>query len=157
VLAATKLSDAACLADQWASMHRNALFAVHECELHYLSTTALSASDDLVAHLLLKKLKLAKKVSNDSGVRAVRMNSVVEFDEGDNKPRTGRLIHPSAPVPPNHGIGISSLVGAGLIGLTEGQSILWPNHEGIFRPLNIVRIVGAGNDLPINSFKRIES
>lgn len=157
MLAATKLPDAACLADQWASMHRTALFAVHECELHYLSTTALSASDDLVAHLLLKKLKLAKKVSNDSDVRAVRMNSVVEFHEGDDRLRTGRLIHPSASVPPTHGIGISSLVGAGLIGLTEGQSILWPDQAGAFRPLNIVRIVGAGNDLPINNFKRIES
>lgn len=156
MLAAMKLPDAACLADQWASMHRTALFAVQECELHYLSTTALSASDDLVAHLLLKKLKLAKKVSNDSAVRAVRMNSVVEFDEGDDRPRTGRLIHPSAPVSPTHGIGISSLVGAGLIGLAEGQSILWPDRAGVFRPLNIVRIVG-GNDLPINNLKRIES
>lgn len=156
MLAAMKLPDAACLADQWASMHRTALFAVHECELHYLSTTALSASDDLVAHLLLKKLKLAKKVSNDSAVRAVRMNSVVEFDEGDDRPRTGRLIHPSAPVSPTHSIGISSLVGAGLIGLAEGQSILWPDRAGVFRPLNIVRIVG-GNDLPINNLKRIES
>ena len=59
------IHDAACLADEWASLHRTALFTVHECELHYLSTTALSAADDLVAHLLLKKLKLAKKVSND--------------------------------------------------------------------------------------------
>lgn len=157
MLAAMKLPDAACLADQWASMHRTALFAVHECELHYLSTTALSASDDLVAHLLLKKLKLAKKVSNDSAVRAVRMNSVVEFDEGDDRLQTGRLVHPSAPVSPTHGIGISSLLGAGLIGLNEGQSILWPDQAGAFRPLSVIRIVGAGNDLPINRLKRIES
>ena len=156
MLAPNLQPDPACLADEWASLHRMAGFTVYDCELHYLSATALSAVDDLVAHLLLKKLKLATKLSDDSGVRAVRMNSVVEFDEGDNKPRTGRLIHPSAPVPSPHGIGISSLVGAGLVGLTEGQSILWPDQAGTFRPLNIVRIVG-GNDLPITNIRRIES
>ena len=69
-------TDAGSLADEWASLHRQARFAVHDCELHYLSTTALSAADDLVAHMLLKKLKLAKKLGRDSAVPVVRMNSV---------------------------------------------------------------------------------
>ena len=154
MLAAMKLPDAACLADQWASLHRSALFAVYDSELHYLSTTALSAADDLVAHLLLKKLKLAKKVSNDAAAPVVRMNSVVEFEEGDNRLRMGRLIHPSAPVPTSHGISISSLIGVGLIGLSEGQSILWPDETGAFRTLTVVKIAGLGRDLPIDNFKR---
>ena len=60
--------DPACLADEWASLHRMAGFTVYDCELHYLSATALSAADDLVAHLLLKKLKLATKLSDNFSV-----------------------------------------------------------------------------------------
>lgn len=130
--------DAGSLADEWASLHRLARFAVHDCELHYLSTTALSAADDLVAHLLLKKLKLAKKLGSDSAVRVVRMNSFVEYSVGERAPRFGRLVHPSAPVP--QGVSIRSLLGTGLVGLAEGQSILWPDEAGVFRPLSIVRI-----------------
>ena len=150
-------SDAACLADEWASLHRMSRFAVHDCELHYLSTTALSAADDLVAHLLLKKLKLAKKLGDDSAVEAVRMNSVVEFCAGGNGLRSGRLIHPSAAVSEPQGISISSLLGTGLLGLAEGQTILWPDEAGVFGPLAIVRIVDTGTGQQINNFKRKKS
>jgi regulator of nucleoside diphosphate kinase len=131
--------DAACLADEWASLHRMAPFAVYDCELHYLSTTALSAADDLVAHLLLKKLKLATKLDHEPAMQVVRMNSFVEYDADESGPGAGRLIHPSAPVPGPPGIRISSLLGAGLIGLAEGQTILWPDEAGLFRPLTVIR------------------
>jgi regulator of nucleoside diphosphate kinase len=138
--------DAGSLADEWASLHRQAPFAVHDCELHYLSTTALSAADDLVAHLLLKKLKLAKKLDKDSAGPIVRMNSVVEYRIGRDASCSGRLVHPSAPIPKSHGISICSLLGAGLVGLGEGQTILWPDEAGRFCPLSIIRIGGSRVD-----------
>ena len=147
--------DAGSLADEWASLHRLARFAVHDCELHYLSSTALSAADDLVAHLLLKKLKLAAKLDHDSAAPVVRMNSVVEYRQGDPAIRWGRLVHPSARV--QHGISICSLLGAGLVGLSEGQSILWPEEAGVFRPLTIVRIDGASAVHRFSSFGKKES
>lgn len=135
--------DPGSLADEWASLHWQARFAVHDCELHYLSATALAASDELIAHLLLKKLKLATKLGNEPAAPVVRMNSFVEFKLGSDTPRRGRLVHPSAPVPRPLGISICSLIGAGLVGLREGQSILWPDEAGGFRPLSIIRIGGS--------------
>jgi regulator of nucleoside diphosphate kinase len=149
--------DAGSLADEWASLHRGEPFAVHDCELHYLSTTALSAADDLVAHLLLKKLKLSTKLDNGSTVPVVRMNSFVEFSMAGNGSRSGRLVHPSAPVPRPQGISICSLIGAGLVGLGEGQSILWPDEAGRFRPLSIIRIGGSCVDHQFTQFGKMKS
>ena len=115
----------------------------------------MSAADDLVAHLLLKKLKLAAKLDHDSAAPVVRMNSVVEYRQGDTAIRWGRLVHPSARV--QHGISICSLLGAGLVGLSEGQSILWPEEAGVFRPLTIVRIDGASAVHRFSSFGKKES
>lgn len=147
--------DAGSLADEWASLHRLARFAIHDCELHYLSTTALSATDDLIAHLLLKKLKLAKKIGGAPSARVVRMNSFVEYSVGECAPRFGRLVHPSASVP--QGISICSLLGTGLVGLAEGQSILWPDEAGVFRPLSIVRIGGVSAGHRFSNFGKKES
>lgn len=117
----------AAVADQWAAMHRDILFAVHDCEVHYLTAIALASADDLVAHLLLKKLKLARKVGNDEAASLVRMNSLVEYEDGSGRPRMARLLHPSVRQDP-HGVSIASMAGAGLIGLGEGQAIRWPDE-----------------------------
>ena len=137
---AERWNDPAALADQWATMHRETLFALHDCDVHYLNQIALGTSDDLVAHLLLKKLKLARVISNDSRVLVVRMNSLVEFETESGGRALARIAHPSAPESATAGLSISSLTGAGLIGLGEGQAILWPDRAGDLRPLKVRRI-----------------
>lgn len=143
MLPASKLPDAALTADEWADTHRHMTFAVHDCEVHYLTSIALESSDDLFAHMLLKKLKLSKKLGNDgSGTRLVRVNSEVEFVDADGRRRSVALLH-SPRAREASAISISSLTAAGLIGLSEGQAILWPDESGIFRPLKVIRTAAS--------------
>ena len=140
MLSAPRLPDAAQIADEWAGSHRHLTFAVHDREVHYLTALALASPDELFAHMLLKKLKLSKKLGNDaSETRLVGVNSQVEFVDGDGQRRSGRLLHSPTHDEPE-GISIASLTAAGLIGLSEGQAILWPDAAGAFRPLKIIRI-----------------
>lgn len=135
-----RLPDAALTADEWARAHRHLTIAVHDCEVHYLTSIALASSDELFAHMLLKKLKLAKKLGNDSSEsRLVRVNSKVEFVDADGRPRSVTLRHSPRPFEPPDTISMSSLTAAGLIGLAEGQAILWPDSSGKFRPLKVIR------------------
>src|SRR3546814_7904533 len=91
---------------------------------------ALAADDDLIAHLLLKKLRIATRATgDDAGRDIVRMNSYVEFSHADGGKRFCQLVHPSAPDMPTYGLGVTSLAGAGLIGLRSGQAILWPDRS----------------------------
>ncbi len=140
MLSAPRLLDAAQIADEWAGSHRQLTFAVRDREVHYLTALALASADELFAHMLLKKLKLSKKLGNDaSETRLVGVNSQVEFVDGDGQQRAGRLLHSPAR-DESEGISIASLTAAGLIGLSEGQAILWPDAAGAFRPLKIIRI-----------------
>jgi regulator of nucleoside diphosphate kinase len=141
MLSAPRLPDAAQIADEWAGSHRHLTFAVHDREVHYLTALALASPDELFAHMLLKKLKLSKKLGNDiSEARLVGVNSHVEFVDGEGQQRTVWLLHSPASHDAPNGISIASLTAAGLIGLSEGQAILWPDAAGAFRPLKVIRI-----------------
>lgn len=71
----------------------------------------------------------------------VVMNAVVEFvDEANGQSRTVRLVYPCDADIDAGRISILTPVGAGLIGLRQGQSISWPDREGNERRLSIVRV-----------------
>ncbi|MFC7499020.1 hypothetical protein ACFQRC_07270 [Enterovirga sp. GCM10030262] len=146
MLAALQPRTAENLTDLWAALQRTALIVVHDCEVHYLTAMALAADDDLAAHLLLKKLRIAHKATGSDFDRGIaRMNSYVEFSHGDADERFCQIVHPSAPNRPSYGMGVTSLVGAGLIGLRSGQSILWPGEDGLLSNLHVVHVEnGAG-------------
>lgn len=146
--------DARLTARRWADLNRSTRITLHDGDVHYLTALALAADDDLVAHLLLAKLRAAAKISNDGALGVARVGSLVEFDDGSGAPRLARLMHPTAPDAP-HGLSITSLFGAGLIGLGEGQAMLWPDESGDFHPLKILRIAGPGAG-DQNSSKRKE-
>ena len=136
---APMLPHAAHIADEWAALHRHLNFAVHDREVHYFTALALASPDELFAHMLLKKLKLSRKLGNDaSATRLVGLNSRVEFIAGEGERRSATLLH--APGDAAGEISIASLTAAGLIGLSEGQAILWPDPAGEFRPLKVTRI-----------------
>lgn len=137
--------DARLLARRWADLDHSARITLHDDEAHYLTAMALAADCDLVAHLLLAKLRVAVRVSNDSGLAKARVGSLVEFDDGRGAARLARLTHPTAPDSP-HRVCVTSLLGAGLIGLGEGQATLWPDENGAFHPLKIMRIAGPAGD-----------
>lgn len=71
----------------------------------------------------------------------VSMLSTVEFvDESTGTSRTIQLVYPPDADIAAGRVSILTPVGAGLIGLSEGQSILWPDREGRSRRLRIVRV-----------------
>ena len=141
MLAALQPSVAESLTDLWAALHKRVPITVYDCEVHYLTAMALAADDDLVAHLLLKKLRIAARAAGDDCDRGlVRMNSYVEFSHGGGGKRFCQLVHPSAPDMPAHGIGVTNLAGAGLIGLRSGQAILWPDVDGTLSELSILHV-----------------
>ncbi len=71
----------------------------------------------------------------------VAMNSHVTFvDEGSDETHEIQLVYPGQADIEQGRMSVLTLVGAGLIGLTEGQSIVWPDREGHERSLRIERV-----------------
>ncbi len=71
----------------------------------------------------------------------VAMLSTVEFiDEANGAMRTVQLVYPRDADISTNRISILTLVGAGLIGLREGQSISWPDRKGQERRLTLVKV-----------------
>ena len=71
----------------------------------------------------------------------VTMGSSVTFiDEKSRAERTVRLVYPAEADIANGRMSILTPVGAGLIGLSVGQSINWPDRGGIEHRLTIVAV-----------------
>src|SRR3546814_10983915 len=69
------------------------------------------------------------------------MNSHVTFvDEGSGSRREVQLVYPENADIANGRISILTPVGAGLIGLSEGQTITWPDRDGHDRRLRIEQV-----------------
>ena len=127
----------------WSTLHSGTELVVSEDEVHYLRMQALTLDDDLVSHLILKKLRLCRVVAGHAvPSQTVAMNSLVEFtfDGGDKQCR--QLVHPTAQ-PSSYGLSVTSLLGAGVLGLRTGQSILWPTREGSLCNLHVARVESA--------------
>ena len=72
----------------------------------------------------------------------VTMHSTVEFiDEANGADRTIELVYPREADISAGRISILTPVGAGLIGLRTGQSILWPDRDGRERKFTIIKVV----------------
>ena len=122
------------LSARWARLHRHVAFAFSASEAHYLRSAALALDDDLLALLLLKKLRIAAERQPSGLHGVVTMNSLVGFRFGGGS-GIGRLVHPSCFEPGS--LSIASQVGAGLAGMRTGQTILWPDADGELRPLSV--------------------
>ena len=101
-----------------------------DAEADTLADLAIGAQDRLpqVSDLLLQEISRARihradRIPGD----VVTMNAHVEFvDEASSATRIVQLVYPrQADIAANR-ISILTPIGAGLIGLREGQSILWP-------------------------------
>ena len=131
---------AASLGGIWSALHRDARLAVRESEIHGLQLLAIAADDELVSQLLLRKLRLARVARGDGGnARLVSLNSFLEYRFDGKGTRFGQLVHPTR-YPPSCGIEVTSLIGAGLLGLSAGQTILWPNSAGTLCDLEVVHV-----------------
>lgn len=120
--------------------------AIHliEEEADAIADLAIRAESRLpqVAGLLLDEISRAKthtkaKIPAD----VVTMNATVEFlDEASGTNRTVRIVYPKDADIEAGRISILTPIGAGLIGLRAGQSILWPDRDGKERWLRILAV-----------------
>lgn len=102
----------------------------------------LEAVNPSLAELLLGEIERAD-VRDDAKVPAttVAMQSIVEFlDEAHGSTRSVQLVYPSDADIAAGKISVLTPVGAGLIGLSTGQSIVWPDRGGKERLLRILKV-----------------
>ena len=102
----------------------------------------LESTNPEVADLLLTEIERARIV-DDHKVPAttVAMQSTVEFlDEAHDTTRSVQLVYPADADIAAGRISVLTPVGAGLIGLSPGQSIAWPDREGRKRMLRILKV-----------------
>jgi len=115
-----------------------------DSEAERLGDLALAAEARLpeVAALLLREIERAAVHGVDSFPQGVvRMGAHVDFiDEGSGAHRTVELVYPPDADIAAGKLSILSLVGAGLIGLAEGQTIRWPDRSGAERVLRIEKV-----------------
>jgi len=116
-----------------------------DVEADALTNLALSAqgrmpdvSEQLLDEIARANLHSAARIAPD----VVTMHSTVEFlDEASSVARTVELVYPRDADISAGRVSILTPVGAGLIGLRTGQSILWPDRDGRVRKLTIVKVL----------------
>jgi hypothetical protein len=127
------------LTDIWSALHTDVELKVRASEVHFLRMLALGADDDVVSQLLLRKLRLAHVAADVAEPDRVFLNSFVEYRFDAGPATFGQLVRPS-PHAPSYAIGVTSLLGAGLIGLRAGQIVLWPNAGGTLCDLHLLHV-----------------
>ena len=124
----------------WAALHRDAEMTIAETEVHYLRAMAVTIDDDVTSALLLRKLQLAQILHADAlPPKTVGMNSFLEYAYDGRARFFCQIVHPSAALP-NYALPVTSSLGAGLVGLREGQTILWPDERGTLCDLSVLRV-----------------
>lgn len=115
-----------------------------DSEADALSDLAVTVEDRLpeVSAMLLAEIGRAKVTpAGKIGDDIVTMHSIVDFtDTGTGATRTVQLVWPKDADIEAGRISILTPIGAGLIGLRTGQSILWPDRGGHERTLTIRQV-----------------
>ena len=99
-----------------------------------------------VSAMLLKEIERARVVKDGAlPANVVGMGSRVRFrDESTGTERTVRLVYPHEADIAASKVSILTPVGAGLIGLREGQSIRWEDRDG--HP-KVLQVIAVGEEL----------
>ena len=113
-----------------------------EADKIYSLAASVEQRQPEVAALLMGELDRAVvHAATDMPRGIVTMGATVDFvDEANGKERRMQLVYPHEADVDAGRLSILSFVGAGLIGLAEGDSIVWPDREGHERRLRIVRV-----------------
>ena len=113
-----------------------------------LGLAAVSARrNPLVARLLQEEADRAELVpAGQVPPGVVAVGSVVEFrDANTGEARQVQVVLPGQADIDEGRISVLSLVGAGLMGLSEGHSIDWPMQDGRLRRLTVLRVEPASS------------
>jgi regulator of nucleoside diphosphate kinase len=95
-----------------------------------------------VAYLLLEEAERAEVVPLDRvPANVVALGSHVEYrDDATSATRQVQLVHPSEADIARGRVSVLTLIGAALVGLSEGHSIDWPTQDGRKRRLTVLRV-----------------
>ncbi|MBN9319071.1 MAG: nucleoside diphosphate kinase regulator [Caulobacterales bacterium] len=120
--------------------------AIVLCETDSERLTALAVQREAafpeLSALLLEELERAT-IRPDAKAPAdvIRMGSRFEYrDAGRGGLRTGQLVYPDEADIAAGKVSVFTPIGAGLIGLRAGQTIVWPDRDGRERALTVVRV-----------------
>jgi regulator of nucleoside diphosphate kinase len=109
-----------------------------------LSGLAVAASrrSPEVARLLLQEIDRARLVPPEEvPANVVAMYTHVEYrDEATGAVRRVELVYPHEADIAEGRVSVLTPVGAGLLGITAGQTILWPTQDGRERRLTVLRV-----------------
>jgi len=115
-----------------------------DAEADALTDLAIGVEERLpqVSEMLLREISRAHIHSaGQIPADVVTMQSTVTFTDGaTGASRVVRLVYPREADIADGRISILTPIGAGLIGLREGQVILWPDRGGKERPLTIEKV-----------------
>ena len=121
--------------------------AIHliDSESDALMSLALSIADrqPILSSLLLGEIERAEvHPAGELPAQTVSMNALVNFiDERSGVRRSVQLVYPAAADISKGRISVLTPIGAGLIGLAEGDAILWPDRDGRERHLRVLLVV----------------
>lgn len=118
---------------------------VGETEEHLLTMLATGAKlgDRMpdVASVLLSEMERAKVVPDtDLPTDVVRMNSRVEFEIDDGKRQVVELVYPKDANIDEKRISVLTPIGAALIGLSPGQTIMMRGRDGRPHKLRVISV-----------------
>jgi regulator of nucleoside diphosphate kinase len=100
---------------------------------------ALSSPRDV--NLLLGEVERAELLGEAGELsEVVALGCVVEFTDAGGPPVRGQIVYSVDADLADGQISVLSNVGAGLIGLCAGQTILWPDAHGRQRPLTVLKV-----------------
>jgi regulator of nucleoside diphosphate kinase len=101
-----------------------------------------SSGSPQVVRLLLDEIDRAELLpGGDMPTDVVTVHTHVEYrDDESSAIRRIQLVYPYEADITRGMISVLTLVGAGLIGLSAGQSILWPKQDGRKRSLTVLRV-----------------
>ena len=130
-----------------ARAQRRPSIQLRESDADRIADLAVGAEARLpqVAELLMQEIDRARIVPDDRlPADVVGMGSLVRFrDESTGAERTVRLVYPREADIAAGRISILTPIGAGLIGLKQGQSIRWEDRDG--HP-KVLQVIAVGED-----------
>lgn len=113
----------------------------HE-QLTALALRALGRSPG--ANVLLEEVERAQVVpGSELPVNVIGMQDTATFEYDGSRYRDFQLVYPPAADFTNGRISVLTPVGAALIGLSAGQTICWPDHNGGFHRLTLIEVQPA--------------
>lgn len=122
----------------------------HECDTLIALALQIEPAQPVLANLLLDEMYRAELHSAaDLPAHTVTMNAIVEFvDEATGKSRVVQLVYPQQADIAEGRISILTPIGAGLIGLSRGDTIAWPDRDGQDHRLRIIDVRMPDADAP---------